>query len=112
MLGVPVECPRGELRAVIRMFDRSRVGFLCANHNGQSIRGQICFGMGIDCPPDHAPVECVRHNATETFCSPSEVFGDVGHPRLVRTRTGEVALNQVGDGDPWRGSPTTPTVTG
>jgi len=98
------ECPGGEWRAVIQVDHAPCVGLSGSDRHGKGIGGQVCTSSEINGPADYPSGERVQHDATERFPFPRGMFRSVGHPQVLRSRAGEVPLDQISNGDSRSGS--------
>ena len=65
----------------------------------------------VDRPAHHSATEHIQHDSTVNLAFPGGMFRDVGHPKLVRFDTDQVAVNQVRWGVHGAGAPSGTSVT-
>jgi hypothetical protein len=52
--------------------------------------------VGVDRPADHSAGVGIQHDRAVDLALAGGVLGDIGHPQLVRSGAGELAVDQVG----------------
>ena len=81
--------------AAVGVQHKSVVRAASTYRHAQCVCDQAGGLRGVDRPPDDHPGERVEHDSAVQLAFPGGVFGDVGHPQLVRALAPEDAPNKI-----------------